>query len=883
MQVERSYRGWIVAFTVAGVVTYFVLAVERDFRLSAIGSAKSRSVESLANRGGIRVNSDPSIEISRQLLPAPFAPAAPSSGRVHHSTGSDTIDMLSLPPEPVATVVLHAPTAIPDMIALTLSDAKQSDDLISVIDQAFEAPVRPVALQRAVTTNIASTLDDSRLQDLLPNGPINGQVPEPVALLRDLAALSNSDSWVQPTDYVSTSEDHPVHVDALRRAAIANWAREVETRLRRVVFVEGLLHSEAQLDLTELLALTGEAQVLITNFEGHEQAARLGAVAYAVERRVRLWQAVSVCLRNGTRTAETFLPSQAAREELRGVIKQIASELNGANEAALWRKFLKIDELMAWSADAEGGWQRGNELSTQVLTRLTWERLTPGQRKFLQAPIYQKLAEHLAPWAAQPIDFRQLLADVELLEDDPINRCRASLAHTVQTLRVSPQPEQRAVAEAINDHYRNANIRIAVSGKLLERMMPNETFEARPVRQRILGADTQGNSHVRTQLNVRLIPDASAWHLELGLVGDLESATRSSKGPAVFHQTSIAKINSARTLRMDPNGIKVSADPTNVDASQFLNGMSTDLDALPVVGDFFRALVREQFEQQRGVAQRITRRLIAEETDQELDKQLHQKLSAAEDQLQHTFIGPLERLQLNPIVVSMQTSEERLTVRYRVANEGQMAAHTTRPRAPGDSLVSMQIHQSAINNALAQLGLSEQSWTLPELCEKLAAVFDQSPWTLPEDVPKDVTVRFAPTRPVTVELRDGKLELTLRIAELNHPERKLNFQRFIIKASYVPVASGLNAALVREGVVSVDGPRLGFSEKIPLRGIFGTVFSARSSLSLIHSQWLKDPRAEGLAVSQVEVRDGWLSVAVSDAQSPHAARVAATAQERNVQ
>jgi hypothetical protein len=505
--------------------------------------------------------------------------------------------------------------------------------------------------------------------------------------------------------------------------------------------------------------------------------------------------------------------------------------------------------------------------------------LTPAQRQFLANDNFQQLTQHLAPWAAQPIDFRQLLSDIEQLEDDPINRCRASLAHTVQVLRVSPQPGLRAVATSINDHYRNANIRLSVSGKLLERMMPNETFQARPVRQRILGADTQGNSQVRTHLNVHLIPDPNAWHIQLGLVGDMQSATQSSKGPATFHQTSVAKINSTRTLRMDENGVKIMSDPTNVDTSQYLKGMSTDLDRLPLVGDFFRVLVREQFEQQRGVAQRVVRRLIADETDQELDKQLRQQMKSAENQLQHTIIGPLERLKLNPIVVSMSTTDERLTVRYRLASETQMSAHTARPRAPGDCLMSMQIHQSAINNALGQLGLSDRTWTLPELCEMLADAFDQSPWSLPEEVPAGITVRFAPTRPITVELVDGKLELTLRIAELHHPDRKLHFHRFVIKARYQPIASGMQASLIRDGSVSVDGPRLGFSEKVPLRGIFGTVFAAHSSLNLVHRQWQDDPRAAGMAVSQVEVRDGWLSLAISDATSPNAARVATAAQD----
>ncbi len=102
----------------------------------------------------------------------------------------------------------------------------------------------------------------------------------------------------------------------------------------------------------------------------------------------------------------------------------------------------------------------------------------------------------------------------------------------------------------------------------------------------------------------------------------------------------------------------------------------------------------------------------------------------------------------------------------------------------------------------------------------------------------------------------------------------MTFQRFIVKATYVPSAKGMEASLVRESVVSIDGPRLGMAEKVPLRGIFGTVFSAESKIQLINSHWLEDPRAKGLAVSQVEVRDGWLSIAVSDESSPNAARVA---------
>ena len=239
MQVERSYRGWIVALTVAGVVTYFVLAVERDFRVTSVKPASSPATGLSAGTGGIRISSDPSIAISAHIKPAPVAPAGLSGNRPRSSPHSDTAKLLNLPPEPVAVVTLHAPTAIPDMVALSMSDAQQSDNLVSAIDKAFDAPIRQVALQRPAPTNIASTLDRSRLDSLIPNGPINGQIPEPVALLRDLATLRG---LTLPSIVSSDSElDHPygaalngvdsqrttltsAHNTAMPTPAIMSWA-----------------------------------------------------------------------------------------------------------------------------------------------------------------------------------------------------------------------------------------------------------------------------------------------------------------------------------------------------------------------------------------------------------------------------------------------------------------------------------------------------------------------------------------------------------------------------------------------------------------------------------------------------------------------------------
>ena len=323
---------------------------------------------------------------------------------------------------------------------------------------------------------------------------------------------------------------------------------------------------------------------------------------------------------------------------------------------------------------------------------------------------------------------------------------------------------------------------------------------------------------------------------------------------------------------MDPLGFKVTAEATEVESQQHLRGMSTDFDGLPILGDFLRVVIREQFNQQSGPAKRIMHRIIADEADQEFDKQLQEKMDKAQVELQRRLIGPLEALNLNPMVVAMSTTEDRLMIRYRIANQAQMASHTARPRAPSDSLLSMQVHQSAVNNAIAQLGLSDRTWNLVELGGKMATMLGKEGWTPPADLPQDVMIRFAPSRPVSIEMVDNQLILTLRIMELSQGQSKI--ERFIVRSTYVPVAEGLNAGLVRDGVVSIDGPRLSIRDRLPLRAIFAKVFVSKPQIPLISDSLVKDPRAEGLAVTQMEVCDGWLAIAIADSKSPLAPEVA---------
>ncbi|GIX00732.1 MAG: hypothetical protein KatS3mg111_4064 [Pirellulaceae bacterium] len=773
------------------------------------------------------------------------------------------------PPQPLASVCLTAPQG-QSLTPLPLhGSAATASRLMAMLDSALDQPTHAVS-HRVTAVELppsAVTAPRQARMPLWPDPPAASQprLPEPVGLLALLDQLAARLEQLPSRPHMVVAEGAPVITVPLFE--VEQWYRLVSADLHRLIYEQGLEHTAASQTLAQLEQRSHEAQQIADALPQEDLAVQLHVVRHALHRHLALWKAVQACLDNTSVGMVIVRDVHHVRGQLRDAIDQLRTELGDSPSGLAWQQFLLLPELMRWCD--RGDWQQGAELATEALSRYNDPSLSAAQRKFLARNSLQLFQSQLLAMGSETIDLRQLLREVEELETDSISRARFDVAQKQQVLRSSPHHAHRELAQTIDTYYRNANLRVALSGEFLERFLPEPSEEARPVRRNILGAETSGRSIVRTELGLQLIPDQTAWNVGLFVRGKINADTHSSKGPAVFFNTSHADVESIRYLRLSPEGYEVTSQPARVASRDYLRGLRTDFDGLPLLGDLVRTIAREQFDQRRGVAKRLTQRLIARETDAELDARLSETLSSVEQRFEEKVLGPLERLQLYPTIVDMHTTEDRLAVRYRIADESQMASFSPRPRAPADALVSLQLHESAFNNAIDRLGLGRRDWTLPELYAHLGNTLTGRPWRVPEDVPHDLTLRFAPTRPITIQIVDNKLRLTLRIAELSQPG-KLHIERFVVTSSYVPVANGLSAELVRDGVIEILSRR----DRLALRFIFAKVFVSRPEIPLINPAWQQDPRAEGLAVSQLELRDGWFALAVSPDTSPEAARVA---------
>lgn len=765
--------------------------------------------------------------------------------------------------EPAVTAKLQAPLAtdLPDPF-LNRTNAKlaQAQKLPqSIAINSIESNSSPLIAQQVSNLKTIESESETPAAFLRPatNLPVGRSKLWPTAnqLITDAKALS---------EFVDNGQDSTV------KSELISWISNVTFLFEKLSTTEITSEQSAEL-IAQAKQLSGIGFAWAeSNLESkYPLAIRTSWIAQSLQRRSIVWDKVYQCMR--ATQSEGYVPVSAKSnsldfQTLSQHIAVVRDALNKSTDRQSWITFLMLDRLDSLANGEVDSHDEQVAIAREFLNRVTFNRVSPDQKAVLASEEIRAIAEDIHPLTVIPVDYRKLLADLETIEQTPIHRASVDIAETIQSLRFSDSDLQYAIADALNQNYRSANIRLSVSEDFINRMMPKDQVSSKPVQQRILGADTRGASQVMTNLHVDLLPDAKAWKFSLQLDGNIHSTTRSSRSGATFYNSSKAKVQSSRELRLDPTSLTINGTPATVESQESLRKFSTKWDQLPIMGDMVRYVAKQEFNQSKPVARRITQKLIANQTDSEFDSQLQENLDQARDQLSRRLLGPLQQLQLHPMIVDMQSTDTRLVARYRIAGNDQIAANTPRPLAPADCLMSFQLHQSSMNNLVAQALLSDKDWSIAELAQHVASLLQIPPPTLPEDTPQDVTIRFADVHPMSVEFLDGKMLITMRIASLEQPG-KINLKNFTVKTAFTPQVSGLQAELVRDSVISIDGHRMGSKDRFPLRAIFAKVLSDKTNIPLVSQELINDPRSIGLKISQLEMEQGWLAIALSDIDS----------------
>ncbi|GEM_PF-3969790 len=504
----------------------------------------------------------------------------------------------------------------------------------------------------------------------------------------------------------------------------------------------------------------------------------------------------------------------------------------------------------------------GDEASASALRRAAYALSR-------RVPLWKLVAEgHI-----QAAETLRLLEEYEATGDPEL---ATSLAASLTQLQSGYMGTAAGQLGQVVSQYRNANLRVAISERLLNRLVPDVPARIGPVREIILGRPVSGRSLAETEAVFQFIPDNSRIRLRLVIEGRLQAATSSAAGPAVFFNESTGAFVAWKEIEVTGDGLKIW--PAHVTARQRvqLRQVRTDFDFLPIIGTLAQEIAWSQHERSLPEAAAESRQKLEARIRREFEQESAPRLARLESLIRDRFLQPLRRLGLQPTLLDGYTSQEAIVGRWRLAGPDQLAAHSPRPRLPDGVLASFQIHQSAVNNLLEKLELAGRRCTPDELIERVATALAWPELRRNANGRDDVTLVFANDKPIWVEIGEGLMRIHLAIARLEKAPH--TWENFVVRVTYRPESTLHSARLIREGVISLSGENLSFRDQIALRGIFSKTFSKDRVWTVLPASFTNRPDLGSLELVHFQLTDGWLSWAVNERIRERPSRIAGLAE-----
>ncbi len=795
-----------------------------------------------------RDNSAPAESGVRRLPPTESGggEAQPSE---QSSTGSDVVR------QPQHTVAPEPSVAVEPLPAI-------AEPVVNPMRPVVPEPQSPVAenspstgLQSAVpqpstTTSAEGVKPAESVKSTEKTDVAAPRASQPVAAEPPMKAIGRA--WEEPTFLLTQLEE-------LKRHEITQgWATEASVAIHKLGPAISVGAAETTQILQHLEQLVGETPSLLTKVHDEALAQVLSGTSHALERRITIWKQIGRM--GGMAAADAPAPAVDPRS-FNKCLNEIDQLTSNSSEGHAWRKYLLIDSLHDWAVRRRNNDERlPHDLAQQVLKRLNQMSVSSHQRQFLTSGPMAALHQEMLRHTAEPVESSRLLQHLENYEKSGLPSDARLLARDCQFLAVSSGSAQRELGARFEMYYRNANIRVAVSDELLNRMMPKRDPEYAAVKDTILGSQVRGQSLMASDITVRMIPDPHHVRIALEVNGDVAALTRSTAGPATFQSESESSYVARKPLEISLRGIRMWPTEVAVDNNSQLRSVATDFERVPLFNKIASNLARSEYNKNAPAADAEVRGKIAAKAKERVDRETTEQITAAAKRLHDEVLGPMDSLLLDPTMVAAETTEKRFNMRIRLAGPDQLGGHTPRPQAPGDSLASIQIHESLLNNVLERLELDGQTFDLAGLGRRFAERLHRYQPKPVDPDQEDVKITFAAKDALHVRCSDGRMEITLAIARLSKGSRR--WRDFQVRAFYRPVVRGRSVDLVRDGIVQLVGSRMNAGSQIALRGVFATVFSQKEPMHVTPEAFVKNPKLEGVVVTQFVIDDGWIGAAI---------------------
>lgn len=652
-------------------------------------------------------------------------------------------------------------------------------------------------------------------------------------------------------------------------AGMEPWTRRTSELLDELHTLPNLADPRVVTILGELEQQTAVLEPLVIRFSNvptdnadealGPESLELRRLAYKLRQQIDVWYATHEL---AVRNISSFGDVDQGTVVSGLLVSRQRLSLPGVNPE--WQRYLVLDQLDAAFNSLQSSPQEKRAAARRFLARLHSPILTDEQRDFLTQQVAPEMVEQLKVAAREEIRLEALLAEVEALQENRNGVAQHRVNQMFQNLAWHDDPAARELAATLDTHFRNSNFRVSVSAEMLNLLLPDTGEVQEPVNENVFGAEVRGQSRVANRLQIRLIPDTSRIQMRLEAMGKVFSQTEAQRSGFTIQNVGDARFQVFKRLAIGRDGITADQPEAWSRSTNKMVGMQSELDGVPVLGWVARRVAERKIAEQSPQVENYTRHRLESAIKQKFNTEIENQLSEMQSYLYSNMIEPLTALELEPTPLEMRSTDSRVIMRYRLAGFDQMGGNTARPRGLQNSLLSMQIHETALNNLLNRIELNGNEYTAQELTAHLANVFG---WQSTDSAQsRDATFEFAPFDPIRVTFAHGSAAVQLNLKRLRIGNGK-TWKNLTATCNFIPQAEGGKILFVQDGSgVELTGHRLNLRDQVAVRAIFTALFKDQYELPILPKN-IAQKLGPSATITQLELNDGWIGLSVDKTEN----------------
>lgn len=363
-------------------------------------------------------------------------------------------------------------------------------------------------------------------------------------------------------------------------------------------------------------------------------------------------------------------------------------------------------------------------------------------------------------------ELKTFLVGIEAYEADSLEGNAAVSVHEQLAKLSRVTGDVSDLEEIVRIHYYNFNLRTFVSEPFAEYAFNECRRECGPVCDFILGARVSGTQRTNSGVSINFIPSDDSAKFSIGIQGNTRSNTRGVTDQAtVFtygnHYFTGKKIISYRDDTFSWQRASLGVNPNNTVTDAKLNRRTL---LAKLIGDkiaYTRAV--EMTPKTESIAASRVRSRVLPKFNREVEdtfSDLNEQQVKRRERMAQEKIAPNETLS--------RTDHDEIRNAERLMNPGQLAADRPTKLFNSPTGMTIHIHESWINNALARqtLQVPAPEISFPDfgkmLTEKFERAFDFEMEREPAEEDGDRVLVYD-TDPLHVQFDNGKIRVILRI------------------------------------------------------------------------------------------------------------------------